>query len=334
MLLADDGRAAPSMDETGTGVEVGISFPFLASPPPALFGGGSPLSAGLREPAVRMPHDALVDAILRRFPCAAPSRAYVGSETCGRLLPSAAALEAWLLAASEGGWEVSLVLPPLERESQERAQECLRVLSEMPDAEVVVNDWGTVHSVRKRFPGLTMVLGRLTLKTLRDPRLADHFDSPGAPPAARSALCSSGELAPGYRELMKRYGIGRREIDPFLQPLEDAEWEDRTEKLSVHLPYLFVTMGRSCLLGAMHREREDKFIAGAPCRSECRAYAIEFRFPDPAGNDEGKRLLELGNALYHAVPQPVLERILAHIPVRGKLDRIVLTLPVADGSRG
>jgi hypothetical protein len=322
------------MDGAGTGVEVGLSFPFLASPPPAFFDGEIPLSAGLREPALRMPHDALVDGILRRLPGAAPSRAYIGSETCGRLIPPAAALESWLLAASGGGWEVSLVLPPLERESQERAMECLRVLAEAPDAEVVVNDWGAVHMVRKRFPGLSIVLGRLTHKTLRDPRLADHFDSPAAPRAARSALCSSGELATGYRELMKRYGIARREIDPYLQPLEDAEWEDRTERLSVHLPYLFVTMGRSCLLGSMHRERKDKFLAGAPCRMECRAHAIEFRFPDPAGSGEGKRLLELGNALYHAVPQTVMDRILALVPVRRNLDRIVLTLPVAGGGRG
>ncbi|HEY7528339.1 MAG TPA: hypothetical protein VH660_04245 [Candidatus Deferrimicrobiaceae bacterium] len=334
MILADDGRAAPPMHRTGTGVEVGISFPFLASPPPAFFDGESPLSAGLREPVLRSPHDALVDAILRHLPGAAPSRVYVGSETCGRLIPSTADLEAWLIAASGGRWEVSLVLPPLERESQERALECLRVLSEVPDAEVVANDWGTVHSVRKRFPGISIVLGRLTHKTLRDPRLAEHFDSPGAPPGARSALCRSGELAPGYRELMKRYGIGRREIDPFLQPLENEEWEDRAEKLSVHLPYLFVTMGRCCLLGAMHREREDRFIAGAPCRRECRAHAIEFRLPDPAGNGEGKRLLELGNALYHAVPQPVMERILALVPVRRNLDRIIITLPLVKGGRG
>jgi hypothetical protein len=314
-------------------VEVGISFPFLSSPPAGYFHGEAPLSAGLREPALRGSHETLVDTIVRRLPGAAPSRAYVGSETCGRLVPSPHALESWLVAASSASWRVSLVLPPLEREAQERALECLRVLTNVPEAEVVVNDWGTVHSVRKRFPDMTIVLGRLTHKMLRDPRLADHFDSPEAPPAVRSALCRSGELAPGFRELMRRYGLGRREIDPYLQPLEEAEWEDRTEKLSVHLPYLFVTMGRSCLPGAMHREREDKFIPGAPCRSECRSHAIEFQLPDPGGNGGGKRLLGLGNAFYHAVPPTVMERILALLPARRSVDRIVLTLPVSKAGR-
>jgi hypothetical protein len=333
LFLTESGREASPGTKAGCGVEVGISFPFLSDPPPAFFDGKTSLSGGLPEPALRGPHEALAEMILRHFPEATPSRVYVGSETCGRLVPSPQALESWLVAASAASWGVSLVLPPLEREVQDRASECLRVLSNVPEAEVVVNDWGTVHSVRKRFPDMTIVLGRLTHKMLRDPRLADRFDSPEAPLAARSALCRSGELAPGFRELMRRYGLGRREIDPYLQPLEEPEWEGRAEKLSVHLPYLFVTMGRSCLPGSMHREREDMFVPGAPCRLECRSHAIEFQLPEPEGNGEGKRLLGLGNAFYHAVPPPVMERVLALLPARRSVDRIVLTLPVAKAGK-
>lgn len=212
--------------------------------------------------------------------------------------------------------------------------ESLRVLSGVPGAEMVANDWGTVHRARKRFPDLPIVLGRLTHKMLRDPRLAEHFDSPEAPPAARSALCRSGELAPGFRELMERYGIARREIDPYLQPLDDSEWEGGAGKLSLHLPYLFVTMGRSCLLGSMHREKEDRFVPDAPCRAECRRQAIEFDLPGPGGNGGGKRLLGFGNGFYHAVSPAVMERIAALLPARRSVDRIVVTLPVTRaGSR-
>jgi len=129
---------------------------------------------------------------------------------------------------------------------------------------------------------------------------------------------------------MERYGIGRREIDPFLQPLEADEWENRSGKLSVHLPYLFVTMGRACLLGSMHREPAGKFVPGAPCRSECRKYAVEFRLPVPGGNGAGKDLLNLGNAYYHAVPSSVADRILGLLPSRRQVDRVVVTVP-SDG---
>jgi hypothetical protein len=123
-------------------------------------------------------------------------------------------------------------------------------------------------------------------------------------------------------------------MDPFIQPLEAPEWDGRGEKLSVHLPYLFVTMGRSCLLGSMSRKREEKFVAGGGCRFECRGHSIEFELPDPGGNGNGKRLLELGNAFYHAVSMPVIERTIAIIHSRRNADRIVLTVPVAGAGGG
>jgi hypothetical protein len=255
---------------------------------------------------------------------------YVGNETCERLLPSAEAIGSWAAAAREGEVALSLVLPPLSRDGLAMAEGAVRALEGVEGAEVVAGDWGTVHRLRSLHPGLAIVLGRLTHKMLRDPRLADFFDSPLAPVAARSALCRSGELAPGFRALMERYGIGRREIDPFLQPLEEDEWEGRGERLSVHLPYQFVTMGRGCLPAAMHREGKGKFVAGGPCGTECAKYAVEYRVPVPGGNGTGRHLLSLGNALYHAVPPHVSERVLSRLPSRGRVDRIVVTIPTVE----
>jgi len=328
-------------------VEVGLYFPFADGPggpsaeagrdAPASIASAAPLHAVLRgevslDEALRGAasddaHAALAEALLRHLPGAAPSRVYVGNETCERLLPAPRAIGSWVASAREGGLALSLVLPPLSRGGLAKAEEAVRALEGAADSEVVVNDWGTVHRLRSRHPELTIVLGRLTHKMLRDPRLADYFDSPQAPAAARAALCRSGELAPGFRALMERYGIGRREVDPFLQPLEADEWENRSEKVSVHFPYLFVTMGRACLLGSMHRDPGDKFVPGAPCRSECRKYAVEFRLPVPGENGAVKHLLNHGNAYYHAVPSSVAGRILGRLPSSPQVDRIVVTVP-------
>jgi len=312
---------------------VGLSFPFLAAPPSAVLRGEASLDETLRGAASGDAHAALAEALLRHLPGAAPSRVYVGNETCERLLPTPRAIGAWVASAREGRLALSLVLPPLSRDGLAKAEEAVRALEGVEASEVVANDWGTVHRLRSLHPGLEIVLGRLTHKMLRDPRLADYFDSPQAPMAARSALCRSGELTPGFRSLMERYGIGRREIDPFLQPLEEGEWEDRPSLLSIHLPYQFVTMGRACLLGAMHREATGKFIPGASCRSECQEYAVEFRLPVPGGNGAGKHLLNRGNAYYHAVPSPVLGRILGGLPSSRQVDRVVVTVP-GDGHGG
>ena len=327
-------RIASPRNGLGCGAEVGVFFPFLASPPRA-WSGRDPIARNrLQGAALWSSDDAAAETIRRYFAGREPTRAYVGSETCERLVPGPKVLEAWILATEAAGRALSLVLPPLGRQAQETALTSLRLLSGVPDAEVVANDWGTVHRARTRFPQLAVVLGRLTHKMLRDPRLAEHFDSPEAPPAARSALCRSGELAPGFRELMRRYGIVRREIDPYLQPLEESEWGRGPERLSLHLPYLFVTMGRSCLPGSMHLPREDRFVAGASCQFECRRHAIEFRLPGAAGNGGGKRLIGLGNGFYHAVSPHVVDRLLAAIADRPGVDRIVLALPFAKAGSG
>ena len=327
MLLTRNRREASPREGAGDGVEVGISFPFLAAPPPAVLRGEVSLDEALRGAVSRDSHAVLAEAFLRHLPRAVPSRVYVGSETCERLLPTRKAIRSWVLAARGTRVSLSLVLPPLSRDGLARAEEAVRALEGLEGFEVVAGDWGTVHRLRSRHPRLVIVLGRLTHKMLRDPRLAEYFDSPQAAAPARAALCRSGELAPGFRALMERYGIGRREVDPFLQPLEADEWESRSEKLSVHFPYLFVTMGRACLLGAMHREPAAKFVPGAPCRSECRKYAVEFRVPVPGGSGAVKDLLNLGNAYYHAVPSSVTERILGRISSSRQVDRIVITVP-------
>lgn len=319
MLQTRNDRAASRPDAAGCGVEVGLSFPFLDAPPDAVLRGQVSLAELL--PA------GLADALSRRFNGEAPSRLHVGSDTCERLLPSPRSLGTWIDAAQGTGRTVTLVLPPLGREGQARALECIQGLESVPGAEVVANDWGTVHFLRSRHPDLPISLGRLTHKVMRDPRLADLFDSPQASMAARAALCRSGELAPGFRTLMARYGIGRREIDPFLQPLEEDEWEGRRERLSVHLPYQLVTMGRGCLPAAMHRDAAGKFVASGPCRRECAKYAVEFRVPVPGGNGAGRHLLALGNALYHAVPPHVVDRALSRVSSAGGVDRLVVTVP-------
>jgi len=310
-------------------VEVGIAVPFLAAPPPAVVRGEASLDEALRGAVPRDVHDLLAETFLGPRDGAGPSRVYVGSETCERLLPTRKAVRSWAAAASGSRVALSLVLPPLSRDGLAKAEEAVRALEGAEGLEVVAGDWGTVHRLRSLHPGLAIVLGRLTHKMLRDPRLAEYFDSPQAPAPARSALCRSGELAPGFRALMERYGIARREVDPFLQPLAVDEWEGRSEKLSVHFPYLFVTMGRACLLGAMHRKPAGKFVPGAPCRTECRKYAVEFRVPVPGGSGAEKDLLNLGNAYYHPVPPSVAVGILGRVTSSRQVDRIVVTVPPA-----
>ncbi len=144
----------------------------------------------MHGPASGDAHDALAEALLRHLPGAVPSRVYVGNETCERLLPTPRAIASWVVSTREGRLALSLVLPPLSWDGLAKAEDAVRALDGVEESEVVANDWGTVHGLRSLHPGLTIVLGRLTHKMLRDPRLAGLFRFPAGadrPPGRRSA---------------------------------------------------------------------------------------------------------------------------------------------------
>ena len=122
MLLTRYDKEASPREGAGRGVEVGISFPFLAAPPPAVLRGEASLEETLRDAVSRNADAALAEALLRHLPAAVPTRVYIGNETCERLLPTPQAIGSWAAAARGGRVALSLVLPPLSRDGLAKAE--------------------------------------------------------------------------------------------------------------------------------------------------------------------------------------------------------------------
>lgn len=330
MPLRFGSRLAASAGVDG-GVELGAYLPFLDAPPPGGLAGWSPAGA-IRDEELRARELAAEEILAAHLPGAELTRAYVGSETCERRLPSRRTVAAWIAATRDAGVCFSLVLPPLGGGTLEAGVARAAALEGIAGAEVVANDWGTVHELRRRLPSVPVVLGRLTNKMLRDPRVADRFDAAEAPPAARAALCQSGAATRGYRRLLERYGISRREVDPVLQPVAPAEWHGGGERLTLHLPYLFVTCGRACLVGGRGRDRREKFVPGGGCEYECCTDAIELEVP--AGDGRTTPLLALGNGLYHPVSAVIAARHVEGLAPALPVDRVVLLVPATEPPHG
>ena len=102
---------------------MGISFPFLAAPPPAVLRGEASLEETLRDAVSRNAHPTLAEALLRHLPAdRSVERVYIGNETCERLLPTPQAIGSWAAAARGGRVALSLVLPPLSRDGLAKAE--------------------------------------------------------------------------------------------------------------------------------------------------------------------------------------------------------------------
>lgn len=239
-----------------------------------------------------------------------PLRLQFGNEFCQRLLPSIAALERALGAASAAGLAFGLVLPMLTDAGIERAERLLGRLP--PDTEVTVNDWGVLRRLARGFPALRATAGRLLCRMLKEPR---------APSAAYLHLGGHGFATPGLQTLLERFGIERVEVDvpPFVQA-DDLRGSSR--QLSVHAPLGFATTGRICRIGNLRCSAARQFATGHTCARECLSYWSELSIARRAGS-ESLRLLQRGNTIFyrHSVP---MARALAAVLAAGAADRLVL----------
>jgi len=91
-------------------------------------------------------------------------RIYFGVEFCHRLIPEPGALLEAYRRTRDAGLAFSYVTPPVTDPGIEIVTSRIESLrEEAPDddrLEVIVNDWGVLHRLRERFPGIVPVFGR------------------------------------------------------------------------------------------------------------------------------------------------------------------------------
>lgn len=222
-------------------------------------------------PADAGPEWAAVAACRGRAPF---SRLYFGSEFCERRLPSPQDLRAALAVAAERDMQFTLVTPYVSPAGIQRVRTLLGTLTAgRSDAEVLVNDWGVLHTLRAGGHTCPAVLGRLMSRMIRDPRVADFYDVPDAPAGALAALRKSSISAKAYRQVLSRYNVGRVELDNLIQGF-DLDFARLEVAGSLHLPYGVVATTRHCMIGSLHLPRKLKFAPGPPCRQECQHYTL------------------------------------------------------------
>src|ERR1041385_645574 len=111
---------------------------------------------------------ALPDELAQRFGPAQFTRIAYGTEFCENLLPSPEALRNVVAA----GRPLTFLTPYV---GDEGIAQLRRLLPELGEAEVVFNDWGVLRMLRREFPHLVPVQGRLLNKSLRDPRVTGVY---------------------------------------------------------------------------------------------------------------------------------------------------------------
>ena len=247
--------------------------------------------------------------IEERFGEIAFTRCAFGNEFCERLIPSLAALEAALSAAQARRLNFTFLTPYVSNVGLAELRTLFALLAQHGVSEVVFNDWGVLNLLRREFPQLVPVQGRLLNKSLRDPRVTTMYASAPAPTAALSSLQRSNLDCGSYTSFLMRLGVSRIEMDNLPQG-NDLSFAESGLGVNVYLPFGFISKSRICMAAGLHYRKSDKFQPGAVCRHECQTHLLEYTYTNsPFGNRDQKFYLK-GNTYFYAHTEVMLRALL------------------------
>ncbi len=237
----------------------------------------------------------VVKALRKSHPDIALTHVYFGNEFCQNLIPRLSHVETAFTQTMEKGLKFCLVTPYSTIEGINRLKPLLNYLDQQDQkSDIIVNDIGILRMIHQDYRNLTPVLGRIMDKLDREPRNKTSCDK-----EVDNRLITKAEKeviygVPAYRDFLKKSGVKCVEFDN----VASSQLIDFTQlkfKVSVYLPYGFVTTGRVCMIGSLHQPGTKKFSVSGKCRKECRHYhALIYN----QGLPKEKKLISKGNAVF------------------------------------
>lgn len=205
------------------------------------------------------------------------TRLYFGTEFCERLIPAPGEIKEVISFVHERQINFSLVTPYVTNEGIRQWKKIIEIVAgELPESEIVFNDWGISRIIGRVSDRLKPVMGRLLTKIKRGPRLMNVMDM--LPPDAQRYFQNTNLSVPGYRTFLMSRGIKRAELD---HPLQDLTLDDIGSEmhLSLYIPFVYVTTTRFCLTASCDIPELKGMIGIFPCKKECQKYTFTLDNP-------------------------------------------------------
>lgn len=199
------------------------------------------------------------------------NRLYFGNEFCQQLMPEEETLNEVLEFVLERGVGFSFVTPFLTNIGIRKVNPLLSLLRDkLPQAEVVINDWGLLRIIKRAYPQFNLALGRLLTKQKRGPRILNLMGK--VPKSMIEHFRMSSTDTNIFTNFLINQGIKRIELDNLLQGIERSS----QIKASLYHPFAYVTTTRYCL------SNPNTFNNGFqrainPCNFECQRYTSKLR---------------------------------------------------------
>jgi hypothetical protein len=233
------------------------------------------------------------------------SRLYFGQEFCEHLIPAADEVEQAYFFARQLGWEFSYVTGYVTAAGLQKTRENLACLAGHGHVgEVVVNDWGVLRMLRREFPRMQPILGRLLSKQKRLAR----FNTPTTPPPVFMAGIEASEESirrnqigayrdislanPVFRAFLRAQGIVGADLDIVPAGVRAPE-QGWGMPLGFYFPWGYVAGGRNCPTAGVVEPRRAHVAVDGACPRFCRRFNLSrplAHYPEMT--------LQRGNALF------------------------------------
>lgn len=230
------------------------------------------------------------------------SRFYIGDEFCIHRMPNASRLMQLLTYASALNTPLTLLTPFMSDFGMDTCIPILDMLAENdPETEIVVNDWGMLVFLKKKYPSFRLALGRLLNKGLKDPRVESALP---ADAALGPMITSSTFDVPAFHRKAVSLGVMRLEKDlPPFGPLRLPE--AKAIPVGIYFPFGYITSGRVCRTAALTGRENEHFSINSTCSRACKAISFgmtleNLSFP----------LVQSGNTVFYPYPPKVTRALL------------------------
>lgn len=249
-------------------------------------------------------------------------RIAAGTEFCENLIAPPETILAISDRAAALGLPFTYLTPYASDTGLARLRPVLAALAQRGGCEVVFNDWGVLRVLRREFPPLEPVLGRLLNKSLRDPRITGQLAETQHDLLAARSLRATNLDSSAYVDMLIASGVRRVEMDNLPQGL-DLSTVDNRFRVSVHAPFGFIATGRSCMAAGLGYDDTEKFAHGLPCRHECQSHQVVFDYTNSPFENRDQQFLLKGNTYFFEHTPLMTERLLTQ---QARIDRLALAL--------
>ena len=198
---------------------------------------------------------------------------YFGAEFCEKKLFTLKDLK--VIISRKNKQQITLVFPYLTQQYLDKVKAMLPFINENTDTfcEIVFNDWGLFYFIRKNYPNIKLVLGRLLTKQKTDPFAYYTVYSKQAISSSKNNIFIPKQISWETKEYFAQTLINSKIFQKFMiqnnivrVELDNVNWEINVKlpkqiKASIYYPYVKITATRHC--GLLNMLSNDK------CKRQC-----------------------------------------------------------------